>query len=177
MRIFVIHGDILEVEADTLICSANVFLNLSGGVGGAIRIKHGDAVADSIQAALHGILRDRGVKHVKRGEFFVTEGAGTGFGRIIHAVAVDGMYESSVEEITRVVEATLSLAAARGGKRVALTALATGYGHLTVEDFALSVGPVLGKKIALEAITICVRHAEEAGAIRSVLSRFAVPLD
>jgi O-acetyl-ADP-ribose deacetylase (regulator of RNase III) len=177
MRIFVVHGDILEVEADTLICSANVFLNLSGGVGGAIRIKHGDAVADRIQAALHGILRDRDMKHVKRGELFVTEGAGTGFERIIHAVAVDAMYESSVEEITRLVEAGLLLAAAGGGKRVALTALATGYGHLTIEQFAEGVGPVLNRALGLEAITICVRHAEEADAIRGVLRGLAVPLD
>ena len=177
MRVFVTHGDILKVEADTLICSANVFLNLSGGVGGAIRIKHGDVVADPIQAALHGILQDRGTKYVKRGELFVTEGAVTGFARIIHAVAVGGMYESSVEEITRVVEAALSLAAARGGTRVALTALATGYGRLTIEEFAQGVGRVLGGEIALEAITICVRHAEEAEAIREALRGFEVPLD
>ena len=32
-------GDILDVPADVLVCSANVYLNLSGGVGGAFALR------------------------------------------------------------------------------------------------------------------------------------------
>jgi len=42
---YVRHGDVLDVAADALVCPANVYLNLSGGVGGAfsLREEKGDA--------------------------------------------------------------------------------------------------------------------------------------
>jgi hypothetical protein len=43
MKWTVKSGNILDENADVLICSANVFLNLSGGVGGAILLRCGDA--------------------------------------------------------------------------------------------------------------------------------------
>ena len=46
------HGDVLDVEADVLICSANVSLNLSGGVGGALMGRYGEG----LQQELHGHL-------------------------------------------------------------------------------------------------------------------------
>ncbi|MGN6366939.1 MAG: macro domain-containing protein [Phycisphaerae bacterium] len=175
MNVIVTHGDILDVEADTLICSANVFLNLSGGVGGAIRMKHGDQVADRIQSALHAHLQDRGLRHVNRGEIVVTTAAGTNFARIVHAVAVDGMYESSVPEITRVVTLSLERAASLGAKRVALTALATGYGRLTLEQFAEGATSALTRSFALDTLTIWVRHADEAERIERVFRRATPP--
>lgn len=44
MRWTLKSGDILDEPADVLVCSANVFQNLSGGVGGAILLRYGDAV-------------------------------------------------------------------------------------------------------------------------------------
>ena len=35
------RGDILAEQADALVCSANVLLNLSGGVGGEILLSRG----------------------------------------------------------------------------------------------------------------------------------------
>lgn len=37
-------GEIFEIEADALICSANPRLELSGGVGGELRRRFGEAM-------------------------------------------------------------------------------------------------------------------------------------
>lgn len=44
MRWIVKQGDILAEPADVLVCSANVSLNLSGGVGGEILRRYGDGM-------------------------------------------------------------------------------------------------------------------------------------
>ena len=46
-------GEILELSADALICSANPQLNLSGGVGGEFLLRYGE----SMQHFLHDWLR------------------------------------------------------------------------------------------------------------------------
>jgi O-acetyl-ADP-ribose deacetylase (regulator of RNase III) len=56
------NGDILDVPADVLICCANVYLTLSGGVGGAFQLRYGP----SMQLALFKYLSDRKVRHVER---------------------------------------------------------------------------------------------------------------
>ena len=63
MRWRVWHGDILDVPADILICSANVYLTLSGGVGGAFLLRYGP----EMQENLRQYLTARGVRHVPRG--------------------------------------------------------------------------------------------------------------
>jgi hypothetical protein len=62
MRWTVTHGDILDVPADVLVCSANVWLNLSGGVGGTILLRHGPAMQDQ----LHRWLASRPAGHRRR---------------------------------------------------------------------------------------------------------------
>jgi O-acetyl-ADP-ribose deacetylase (regulator of RNase III) len=52
MDIQLYHGDIIELDVDVLICSANVSLNLSGGVGGALMEKYGA----ELQTELHSHL-------------------------------------------------------------------------------------------------------------------------
>jgi O-acetyl-ADP-ribose deacetylase (regulator of RNase III) len=41
MEVEIKQGDVLEQGADVLICSLNIYLNLSGGVGGEILRRHG----------------------------------------------------------------------------------------------------------------------------------------
>ncbi|MEM6506506.1 MAG: macro domain-containing protein, partial [Planctomycetota bacterium] len=85
------HGDILDEPADVLICSANPFLTLSGGVGGALLQRYGDP----LRIELEEVLKSRSVNYVDRGSVIVTFPSDTPYKSIIHAVAVDGMYESS----------------------------------------------------------------------------------
>jgi len=53
MRVSIIVGDVLNVPADILISTANPWLNLSGGVNGAIR----EAVGPELQTQLHSFVK------------------------------------------------------------------------------------------------------------------------
>ncbi|GEM_PF-6934871 len=97
MQWTITHGDILDVPADVLVCSANVFLNLSGGVGGAILFRYGEAM----QKELHGILAHRQRRFVDRGEVIQISPCGTPYKALLHAVAVDALYESSPQTSSR----------------------------------------------------------------------------
>src|SRR4051812_30921239 len=108
MRWSVHQGDILDVPADVLVCSANVYLNLSGGVGGAFLLRHGPAM----QEALHRHLAERGIRHVNQGDVVRMPPCGGPYRAVLHAVAVDGFYESSPEVITAVVRESLRQSAA-----------------------------------------------------------------
>ncbi len=128
-------GDILEEPADVLICSANGYLNLSGGVGGEILRRCGDAM----QKELHAHLAEKGIRCVKPGELVTTGGCGTRFRAVIHAVAIDVFYQASVEQVRQTVWDALERAAALDARSVALTALATGYGRMSMSAFAEAI--------------------------------------
>ena len=63
MKWTVKSGDILDEQADVLICSANPFLYLSGGVGGSFLYRYGPAMQEELQEHLRKI----GLKYVERG--------------------------------------------------------------------------------------------------------------
>ena len=74
-------------------------------------------------------------------------------------MAVDGFYQSSSEVVRGLVEASLNRAAAMGARRVALTALATGYGRMPMRDFAEAIEPLAGREWPpVEEVVICVRN-------------------
>src|SRR5687767_7037160 len=131
-------GDLLDVPADVLVCSANVFLNLSGGVGGEILLRHGDAM----QRELHVLLAGFGQRFMAQGEIVETAPHGLPFKAVLHAVAVDGFYRSSPEIVRDLITRSLQRAASRGAQRVALTALATGFGRMSMAAFAEAIAPL-----------------------------------
>lgn len=85
------HGDILDIPADVLVCSANVYLNLSGGVGGAFLQRYGL----KMQEALREYLAATGVSHVPCGTVVEMPPCGSPYRAVLHAVAVDAFYETS----------------------------------------------------------------------------------
>lgn len=158
MRWVLTHGDILDVPADVLVCSANVYLNLSGGVGGEILRRFGDAM----QKELHGYLANLNLRFMKQGVVVPAASGGTRFTAVLHAVAVDGFYQSSPAIIQQTVGTALTMAASLGAGRVALTALATGYGRLSMRQFAEGVRPLTEVEFPpLAEVVVCVRHASE----------------
>ncbi|HEY2587991.1 MAG TPA: macro domain-containing protein [Tepidisphaeraceae bacterium] len=162
MRWAVKAGDILDEPVDVLVCSANVFLNLSGGVGGAILLRYGDPM----QRELHETLARRGKRFAQRGDLVVTSPCGTPYKAVIHAVAVDGFYQSSPEVVRGLIEASLERAAAMRARRVALTALATGHGRMSMRDFAGAIEPLVGREWPpIEEVVICVRNSSDTGII------------
>jgi hypothetical protein len=76
----------------------------------------------------------------------------------------------SIEIVRQTVASALTEAAAIGGPKVALVALATGYGRLSITDFGNAVAPLaLQQWNDIAEVTICVRHKEEASALGLVL--------
>ncbi len=99
MRWSVKHGDILDEPADVLICSANPWLNLSGGVGGEFLLRHGPRM----QEELHHHLAARSLRAVPQGEVVPCGPCGTPYKAVLHAVVVDCFYGSSPEVVRGVV--------------------------------------------------------------------------
>ena len=133
------YGNILDEPADILICSGNVSLNLSGGVGADLLQRYGT----KMQTALHRILASRTPRAAIRGEVIDYVDEALPYKAILHAVAIDGWYQSSPTIITEIVRLAFERAKAFGGGKVALTALATGFGNLSLGEFADGVRPLL----------------------------------
>lgn len=131
--------NLLDEPADVLVCSANVALNLSGGVGAELLGRYGKRMQDS----LHAIVQERSPRAAKRGEVIAYAGEELPYKAILHAVAIDGWYESSPQIITDITRKALEMAAGYGARKVAFTVLATGFGNLTLADFAQGIRPVL----------------------------------
>jgi O-acetyl-ADP-ribose deacetylase (regulator of RNase III) len=160
------QGDILDVPADVLVCSANVYLTLSGGVGGAFLLRYGP----EMQTALERYLLDQGVRHVERGAVVEMPPCGSPYRAVLHAVAVDGFYASSSAVVGEVVAASLRRAAALSARTVALAGLAMGYGRLSVADFALGLGRVFGVAFPpIDEVVLCLRSGDDVEELLSLL--------
>jgi len=167
MQWLVRHGDILDEPADVLICSANPFLTLSGGVGGALLLRYGGQLQHELECHLHEINR----RYMDQESIVLTRPANTPYLAIIHAVAVNGFYESSPEIVHSVLYKAMQAASTESAKSVAVAALATGYGKLSLSDFAKGVRPLKGRKFEpTSQATIVVQEPSEAAEIERVLA-------
>lgn len=145
------QGDILASQADVLVCSGNVQLNLSGGVGGAILVKYGP----EMQEHLWEYLKENRVAVVLPGTVVLVPACGSQFKLVLHAVAIDAFYESSAELIISTISQALEIAAKNGMKTVSLAAFATGYGRFPISGFAECVREIIGENLGkLESVTI-----------------------
>jgi len=146
------QGNILDEAADVLVCSANPWLDLSGGVGADLLARHGAGV----QAGLQDQLRGRDRRFVPQGEVVATSPVGLPWKAVLHAVAVDGFYHTSPEMIQKVVRLALEQAASLGARKVALAALATGHGDISLADFAQGIQPLVSTTVgSVEEVCIC----------------------
>ena len=84
MKVRVTIGDVLESDADVLISTANPWLNMSGGVNGAIRQR-----CPEVQTELHAHLESTGQSAVAAGTVVPTSAGSLPFSHILHAVAID----------------------------------------------------------------------------------------
>lgn len=159
MKWHVKSGDIIDEPADILICSANGFLDLSGGVGAAIRMRYGM----DMQYAL-GEERNRlGNKTLPRGEIVTVGPCGTHFKHVIHAIAVDVFYRADIESTAEVLAKAIHHADSLRAKRIAVVALATGYGPLRMNEFGQSITAIEAEPFnPIEEAIVVVRKDEEA---------------
>jgi O-acetyl-ADP-ribose deacetylase (regulator of RNase III) len=166
MHIEVVQGDVLSHPADALICPANCYLNMSGGVNGEILLRGGEA----IQRELHGYLKKAGSRSVPPGTVVRTGAGSLPFQHILHAVAIDPFYGSSVELVADTLRNALSHACGLGVRSISLPALATGYGPLSVEQFCkalLDAAKDDGPPLAL--VTLVLRRSEDVSAAQVIL--------
>lgn len=165
-------ANILDEPTDVLICSANIFLNLSGGIGGEILLRHGDAM----QRELHAHLARHNLKFVEQGDVVQTSAHGLPCKAVLHAVAVNGFYETSEAIVRGIVEKSLSKAASLGARSVSLAALATGYGRLKMRQFAAAVAPLRDLEFpSIERVVICVPRDTDKLELSAVLSAASHP--
>ena len=146
------EGNILDESADVLICSANVSLDLSGGVGADLLGRYGS----KMQNELRRMISDRTPRLANQGDVFFYFGKEIPYKAVIHAVAVDGWYQATPEIVRKTIERALSGAAEVDAQKVALTALATGFGNLTLGGFADAIRPLLSQRFGLiQQVCIC----------------------
>lgn len=171
MKVAIKIGDVLNESADVLVSTANPWLNLSGGVNGAIR----EAVGPALQTELHGLLKQRGISAVPAGTVVRSNAYTLPFKHILHSVAIDPFYDSSTDLVRATFEKALDMALELQALTVSSPTLATGYGPMSVSDFGSAVAPVL-KKSSLENLTLnlVVRHADHAIELREVLCKAGV---
>ncbi|TWT80412.1 O-acetyl-ADP-ribose deacetylase [Planctomycetes bacterium CA13] len=160
-------GDVLEVAANVLISTANPWLNLSGGVNGAIL----SAVGPTIQEELHTYLHCQGISAVPVGTVVQSEAGNLPFECILHAVAIDPFYDSSVELVRETIVAGLDLAINAGAKTISTPTLATGYGPMSIADFGTAVAPLANEpKFDEISLTIVVRSEEHRSELFEAIS-------
>ncbi|MCE9545021.1 MAG: macro domain-containing protein [Planctomycetia bacterium] len=168
MNIVVKVGDVLDEAADVLISSANPQLNMSGGVNGAILLRGGE----SIQAELRSHLAQWGKPIVQPGTIVCTGPGPLAVKHILHAVAVDVFYGSSVELVERTIEAALERARQLDAISVTMPTLATGYGPLSAEQFAEALARAARADWSpIASLTVVVRTIKNAETVRSIIER------
>ena len=147
--------DVLDLPADALIYSTNVLLNFSGGVGACLVERYGKHV----QVDLHIMLSDRNIKFAERGSVFQHVSEGMAYKKVFHTIPSDGFYDTTQEIVASVLRASLSECVDAGNVHtIALSALATGYGHLGFDDFFRIAASVLAEEAFAELgnATICI---------------------
>ena len=131
MQVLFKTGDIIREQTEGLVCSGNVYLNMSGGVNGALL----QAGGETMQVMLHEYLEKSGRKFVEPGFTMRIGPEPFHFKSIVYTVAIDAFYETSIELVEKSLTSALKLLQQDGCKTVAIPALATGYGRLSKSDF------------------------------------------
>jgi len=160
-------GNILDESADILICSANPFLTMSGGVGGAYLLRYGNAVQDELRQHLAAM----NVRFAPRGSVVKTSAGGGPYAALLHAVGVDALYATTPEAIRETLRAALGMAAELNATKVTVAAIGTGYGRMSASDFARALAPLLKEDLPQvgEAV-VCLRNSEDCDSIGRVVN-------
>jgi O-acetyl-ADP-ribose deacetylase len=168
MNVDVVVGDIFDEPADVLVCPANPWLNLSGGLGGAI-LERG---CHSIQVELHAHLAKLGKSALPAGSVVVTNADSLPFKKVIHAVAIDPFYESNVTLVSTTLRSCMELAASLHANSIAIPALGTGYGRLPMEDFANAAAALFDQEWpSIATVKFVVRSEESAEILREFITK------
>lgn len=160
------QGDVLDATEDAMICTANPYLRLTGGVNGALLQRGGLAIQRELEAWLRGQNRTWVPP-----ETVVRTGPGPlAVAHILHAVAIDGFYKCDVARCAATLREVFRQAAALHVRSLATPALATGYGPLTMEQFGEALALALqDTPRSLVKLRVVLRKAASVDAVRGIL--------
>lgn len=149
--------DILDQPAEALIYSTNVELNCSGGVGGALVDRYGTEV----QTALHDLLVAAGTQRVPQGSVWEQTLPCMPYRVVFHTVPTNRWHQTNPAMVAQVLAHALKRCVELGIRSIALSALATGFGDLILEDFLTLADGVLRDPAfqPIHAITLCLNDA------------------
>jgi O-acetyl-ADP-ribose deacetylase (regulator of RNase III) len=167
MEIEVFVGDVLEVPADVLISTANPWLQMTGGVNLKIILRpEGELVYNELQA----YLKATGKRFVPAGTVVQTCPGSLPVRHILHAVSIDPSYDSSIDLVADTIIKALTQARMLGARCVSIPALATGFGPLTMMEFATALSQAIGVDwTPIESLKVVLLKEEDAAVVRCVL--------
>src|SRR5262245_415544 len=167
MTIDILVGDVLDVPADVLISSANPWLQMTGGVNLAIILRpRGELVHEELQR----YLPDTHPRVVPPGTVVRTGPGSLPVKHILHAVPIDPSYDSSIELVANTIITALTQARELGAKVLSMPALATGFGPLTIDDFAQALKQATALDWSpFETLKVVLRQEADAETVRAAL--------
>jgi O-acetyl-ADP-ribose deacetylase len=167
MNVEVLVGNVLDVPADVLVSTANPWLQMTGGVNLAIILR---PKGEDVHAELQRYLPATGRRIVEPGTVVRTGPGSLPVQHILHAVAIDPSYDSSVELVANTITSALTQARDLGAKVVTMPALATGFGPLSMDDFAAALKQALARDWSpLEVLKVVLRDDDVAEVVRAGL--------
>lgn len=167
MNIEILTGNIIDVPADVLVSTANPWLQMTGGVNLAIIVRpRGEFVHEELQRHLLASSN----RYVEPGTVVRTGPGSLPVKHILHAVSIDRSYDSSVELVRDTIVNALEQARALDAKVVTMPALATGFGPLSMEDFASALGQAVARDWSpIETVKVVLKLEEDAVKVRAML--------
>lgn len=170
IKIEVVLGSILDVEADAIVNPANSGGSMGGGVAGVIRRAAGAEVeAEAMRSA-----------PIPVGSAVMTRGGVTRFQGIIHAPTMARPAEAiPVENVRKATRAALFLAEEKKIETIALPGMGTGVGRVSpevaaeamVEEIAAFRGKAVRLVVLVDVVPQMVAAWRDALAQRNITSR------
>lgn len=126
---------------------------------------------NEMQSVLHQRLKELGRPNVAPGECILTPPCGTPFRAVVHAVAIDGFYDTSRELIEHTYDAAIAKLAEQSCRTIVAACLGCGYGRFPAIEFVKVVSRLARKPFpALDKITLATTNSDLAEAIRLALA-------
>jgi O-acetyl-ADP-ribose deacetylase (regulator of RNase III) len=124
-----------------------------------------------VQDELRALLKRSGRRAVEAGTVIQTGPGPLAVKWILHAVAIDPFYDSSIDLVARTIATALDRATELGAMTIAMPMLATGFGRLSTEDFGAALVTIRDRDWpAVERLAVVVRNAEDCQILSRLLS-------
>lgn len=125
-KIFLIKGDLTEMDTDAIVNAANNDLQLGGGVAGAIRRKGGDKIQEECNA----------IGSIPVGGAAITSGGNLKARYVIHAASMQLGGQTTAHALRSSTAHTLRIAAQKSLKSISFPAVGTGIAGFPMQECA-----------------------------------------